>query len=46
MAVHARVDLTESLTFGDLYQFVDLARASGVDPSTKGHPSAGTRARA
>lgn len=33
MALHIRVDL-DGLTFGDLYGFVDLARAGKVDPKT------------
>ncbi|QSB14028.1 hypothetical protein JQS43_21195 [Natronosporangium hydrolyticum] len=35
MAVRARVEIDDSLTFGDLYQFVDLARASNTPPDTK-----------
>jgi len=35
MTLRARVDVGDSLTFGDLYQFVDLARASGVSAETQ-----------
>src|SRR5262249_31675383 len=35
MTVRVRVDIGASLTFGDLYQFVDLARASSVSPDAK-----------
>jgi hypothetical protein len=34
MALRIRVDF-DDMTFGDLYSFVDLARASSIAPETK-----------
>lgn len=35
MGLRVRIDISDQLTYGDLYQFVNFARTSGVTPDTK-----------